>query len=162
MSGVQNTMERLAGHLDYPMFIVTVAVGEHRSGCLVGFCTQCSVHPARYAVFISKKNHTHPVALEAEALGVHVVPRGRQDLARLFGEETGDTIDKFELCEWSTKAHGTPVLESSKDWFVGRVLQKVDGGDHTGFIIEPVEAAAEGDSFLPFSAAKDFEPGHEA
>lgn len=162
MGDVQRTMEKLADHLDYAMFIVTAAAGDHRSGCLVGFCTQCSVDPARYAVFISNKNHTHGVALETEALGVHVVPRGREDLAKLFGEETGDEIDKFELCEWTERAHGAPVLESCKDWFVGRVLEKVEGGDHTGFIIEPVEAEANGESFLPFSVAKGFDPGHEA
>ena len=155
-------MERLAAHLDYPMFIVTAAVGERRSGCLVGFCTQCSVDPARFAVFISEKNHTHGIALEAEGLGVHLVPRGRQDLARLFGEQTGDEIDKFSHCEWRAGPLETPVLESCKDWFVGRILERFEGGDHTGFIVEPVEAVAEGDSFLPFKIAKEFRPGHEA
>ena len=162
MGELQRTMERLAGHLDYPMFIVTAAVGERRSGCLVGFCTQCSVEPARFAVFISDKNHTHRVALEAEGLGVHLVPRGREDLARLFGEQTGDEIDKFSHCEWRTGPLDTPVLESCKDWFVGRILERFEGGDHTGFVLEPVEAIAEGASFLPFSVAKDFQPGHGA
>ena len=162
MSDVQHTMEQLADHLDYAMFIVTAAAKDQRSGCLVGFCTQCSVEPARYAVFISDKNHTHGIALGAEALGVHVVPRGREDLARLFGEETGDEIDKFELCEWTTGPHDTPVLESCKDWFVGRIVQKIEAGDHTGFIIDPVEAKAEGESFFPFSVAKELNPGHDA
>lgn len=162
MSEVQRAIEELTDRLDYPMVIVTAAAGDHRSGCLVGFWTQCSVDPARFAIYVSDKNHTHRVASEAEALGVHVVPRGREDLARLFGEETGDEVDKFALCEWRPGPHDTPVLESCKDWFVGRIVERIDAGDHTGFIVEPVEALAEGDSFFPFSAAKEFEPGHDA
>lgn len=144
------------------MFIVTAQAGERRGGCLVGFCTQCSVSPALYAVFISHNNFTHGVAVEAEALGIHVVPREREDLARLFGEATGDETDKFDLCEWRRGPLDAPVLPSCKDWFVGRILERIEVGDHTGFVVEPVEAAAEGGSFFPFSRADRFEPGHEA
>ncbi len=34
--------ESLVGSMDYPMFVVTVNAGGERSGCLVGFVTQCS------------------------------------------------------------------------------------------------------------------------
>jgi len=162
MSDLQRDMETLGGHLDYPMFIVTARSGDRTGGCLVGFCTQCSVDPALYAVFISRKNFTHGIAVEADALGVHVVPRGREDLARLFGEATGDDIDKFELCEWEPGPLGAPILESCKDWFVGSILTRVETGDHTGFVIEPVAAEAHGEEFLPFSVAAHFTPGHEA
>jgi hypothetical protein len=49
------------------------------------------------------------------------------------------------------------------DWFVGEVRQRVDyGGDHTGFVLEPVAAAAGGDGDqLGFQEAKGIEPGHE-
>ncbi len=162
MTDVQSTMEELAGHLDYPMFIVTAEAEQRRAGCLVGFCTQCSVDPARFVVFISNKNFTHEVALNATALAVHVVPRGAEDLARLFGEATGHETDKFARCEWESGPLGAPVLPSCRDWFVGRILDRIETGDHTGFIVEPVAAQATGDSFLPFSIADRFEPGHPA
>ena len=40
---VTKRFQELADHFDYPMFIVTAAVGDRRAGCLVGFCTQCSI-----------------------------------------------------------------------------------------------------------------------
>ena len=57
----------LAGNLDYPMIIVTATSrsGE-RSGCLVGFHTQCSIHPPRWAVYLSIENHTYAIALDSE------------------------------------------------------------------------------------------------
>ena len=45
--------------LDHPMAIVTTASGEVRSGCLVGFHSQCGIDPPRYAIWLSKGNHTY-------------------------------------------------------------------------------------------------------
>ena len=53
---------QLVSRLDYPMAIVTAADGEERSGCLVGFHTQCSIEPARFLICISRRNHTYSIA----------------------------------------------------------------------------------------------------
>ncbi len=154
--------EELAGHLDYPMYVVTAAAGGVLAGCLVGFASQCSIDPPRFMVFVSDKNHTHRVALGASALGVHVVPEGAEDLARLFGEETGDEVDKFDRCEWRPGPHGVPLLDACPDRFVGIVLEVRPVGDHTAFLLEPADVEAGGGSFFPFRKAQEFEPGHEA
>lgn len=154
--------EELAGHLDYAMFVVTAASATERAGCLVGFASQCSIDPPRFMAFLSDKNHTHRVALESPVLAVHVVPEGGEALARLFGEETGDEVDKFERCAWEPGPSGVPVLTACPDRFVGTVLDRLPVGDHTGFLLEALEAHAGGGSFFPFRAAKDFDPGHEA
>ncbi|WP_255360521.1 flavin reductase, partial [Frankia sp. EI5c] len=44
--------------ISYPMAVVTTAVDGERSGCLVGFHTQCGIDPPRYLVCISHNNHT--------------------------------------------------------------------------------------------------------
>jgi flavin reductase (DIM6/NTAB) family NADH-FMN oxidoreductase RutF len=159
---LRETFEELAGRLDYPMFVVTAASNGERAGCLVGFASQCSIDPPRFMAFVSDKNHTHRVALEASVLAVHVVPAGAEDLARLFGEQTGDEIDKFERCEWEPGPGGDPLLTRCADRFTGRILERHPVGDHTAFLLEPLEVIAEGDSFFPFRRAQDLEPGHEA
>lgn len=157
-----SAFEDLGGHLDYPMFVVTAAADGARAGCLVGFASQCSIDPARFMVFLSDKNHTHRVALSSAALGVHVVPEDAEDLARLFGEETGDEIDKFERCEWEPGPHGVPLLTQCGDRFTGMVLERRPVGDHTAFLLEPLDVETDGGSFFPFRRAQEFEPGHEA
>ena len=42
--------DAFVGGLDYPVFVVTAAHGEERSGCLVGFATQASIDPPRMLV----------------------------------------------------------------------------------------------------------------
>ena len=83
------------------MVIVTTVAGGHRSGCLVGFHTQCSIDPPRYAVWLSEANHTCRVGAAADHFAVHWVPSDRHDLAELFGGTTGDEVDKFDRCDWT-------------------------------------------------------------
>ncbi|MFN2388806.1 MAG: flavin reductase family protein [Actinomycetota bacterium] len=154
--------ERLAARLDYAMLIVTATSDAGRAGCLVGFASQCSISPARFMVFISNKNLTYRVAREASELAVHVIPAGALDLARLFGEETGDAVDKFARCRWTETPLGTHVLEDCPDRFVGPILSRVDVGDHSGFLIEPTDVGAGDGRFLMFHEVQHLEPGHDA
>ena len=57
-----DALAHLCESLDGPMAIVTAFDGRERSGCLVGFHTQCSIAPSRWIVCISKKNHTYGIA----------------------------------------------------------------------------------------------------
>lgn len=151
------------GELDYPMFIVTAAAGGERAGCLVGFATQCSIDPLRFIVCLSDKNRTFRVAQQAAVLVVHLVPEGADALAKLFGAETGDEIDKFGRCSWTPGPEGTPVLDDCGNWFAGRILDRVDVGDHWAFLLEPLRGADQaGQGAFSFQEARWIEPGHEA
>jgi len=151
-----------AGELDYPMFIVTVAGGGERSGCLIGFATQASIDPARFLICLSDKNRTYRVAQRAEVVGVHVVPADRDDLAELFGSHTGDEIDKFEHCAWHEGPAGVPIVEGCDNWFAGRLLERLEAGDHQAILLEPFDVGAGEPSQLSFHRAKRLDPGHEA
>ena len=154
--------ERLMAQLDYSLFIVTVADGAERSGCLVGFASQVSIHPPRFLICLSNKNHTFDVARQADSMVVHFVPQQAEELAVLFGGQTGDETDKFAQCEWQEGPGGAPVLSALKDWFAGRILERIDFGDHRGFLLEPTAGAAHrSGSPLTFRRAKWIEPGHE-
>jgi flavin reductase (DIM6/NTAB) family NADH-FMN oxidoreductase RutF len=153
----------LAAGLDYPMLVATAVDGDDRAGCLVGFASQCSISPLRFMVWISKVNRTAVVAAAAPVLAVHFLSTADRDLAQLFGEETGDDIDKFERCRWHTGPSGAAILDDCRRWFVGRVIERVDTGDHTGYLLEPVTAHVDQwDGQLGYQQVKDLEPGHPA
>jgi flavin reductase (DIM6/NTAB) family NADH-FMN oxidoreductase RutF len=159
----ERTFQRLVTRLDYPMFIATVAAGGERAGCLIGFATQCSIHPPRFLAGISDKNRTYRVAQGAESMAIHLVPEGATELAELFGGETGDEVDKFERCAWRPGPNDVPLLDDCPNRFVGRILERVDFGDHTGMVLEPFYADEdEASGQLGFHRAKRIDPGHEA
>ena len=158
------TFTDLTRRLDYPMYLVTVAAGHERAGCLIGFATQCSIDPPHFFACLSNKNRTLRLALTSSAMAVHLVPRRAQHLARLFGGETGDETDKFSRCAWHEGPRGLPILEECGSWFAGLILRHLELGDHVGFLLEPF-AAQHGQATEPllfFSQVSSIEPGHPA
>lgn len=157
--------DELVAAMDGAMVIVTAAAGDERDGCLVGFHSQCSIEPRRYAVWLSVANRTSEIALRARHLAVHLLGRDDHDLAELFGGQTGDEVDKLALCEWAPGPDGVPVLARCPARFVGRVMERVPGlGDHDLVVLELVEATVGGapDAPLRLSAVADIHPGHDA
>ena len=154
----------LLGSLDHPMAIVTTVVGEERAGCLVGFHIQCGMEPPRYAVWLSKANHTYRLATFAEVVAVHFPRSANHALAALFGEQTGDEIDKFSRCSWRPGPGGVPLLDDVDDWIVGRRTALVDvDADHVCIVLAPIASARSGRcDWLDLSDVLHLEPGHEA
>ncbi len=162
MSAERSEFQSLVTQLDYALFIVTTAHGDERAGCLIGFASQVSIHPPRFLACLSIKNATYRVARRAETMVVHFVPQEAEDLALLFGGETGDEVDKFERCRWRPGPDGTPILTELENWFAGRILERFDLGDHWGFLLEPIEGqSGRSRESLTFRRAKWIEPGHE-
>ena len=158
---IRAAFNAIVGNLEYPMFVVTARAGDEPLGCLVGFATQTSIDPPRFAVGLSHTNRTYRRARDAELLGVHCVPAGAEDLAELFGGETGDDVDKFARAAWRDGPGGIPILDACENWFVGRVVRRVEAGDHDLFVLEPVAAHAGEPSAFTFHRAKHIDPGHE-
>ena len=156
-------LEAFVEGLDYPMLVVTVAARPHHQGCLIGFHTQVSIDPPRLLVCLSKANATTRAAAEATHLGVHVVGRERQDLAELFGGESGDWTDKFAQVPWREGPHGVPLLSEATAWLVGAVLERHDLGDHVGTLLEPVDGERKQRvPSLTFQQVSAVEAGHPA
>lgn len=162
MDEVAEIFEKLMGALDYPVFIVTTAAGDRREGCVIGFATQASMQPGRFLACLSRRNRTHRLAREVEALAVHAVPRERLDLVELFGGETGDEIDKFARCDWRPGPRDLPILDGCPNWFAGSILSRHDLGDHEGFLLSPMQARYESGELSYFQAVRTIEPGHPA
>ncbi|UQW99510.1 flavin reductase family protein [Streptomyces sp. RerS4] len=161
----ETELDAFAELLDGPVYVVTVAAGGERSGCLVGFASQCSIRPPRFTVWLSKVNHTYRVARGASHLAVHVLDRDRRSVAELFGGETGDEVDKFARIDWRPSADGSPLLADARAWFVGRIETRIDGGDHEGFLLAPTEVSPPprtAPALLRYSDVKRIDPGHPA
>jgi len=121
----------LMSALDAPLVVVTAAEGQERAGCLVGFHCQSSIEPARYAVWLSKANHTYRVALRSAYLAVHFLTASDLWMAERFGTLTGDRTDKFAGLPVRAGPGQVPVLEQCPHWLAARRGTLLDeGGDH--------------------------------
>jgi flavin reductase (DIM6/NTAB) family NADH-FMN oxidoreductase RutF len=154
----------LVSQLDSPMAVVTTVAGGERAGCLIGFHGQCSITPRRYAVWLSKANHTYRVGLLSDAVAIHLLAEGDASIAELFGTVTSDDVDKFERAAWTEGPHGLPLLDACPHLIVARRVSLFDdGSDHVCLVTEPLEVSTAG-SFRPLrlAAVDHLVPGHEA
>jgi flavin reductase (DIM6/NTAB) family NADH-FMN oxidoreductase RutF len=57
-----------------------------------------------------------------------------------------------------------PILDDAAAWFVGKTLQRIDLGDHIGYLLEPVTGAVVEHSadLVRITDVADLEPGHRA
>jgi len=150
--------------LDAPLVVVTAASQDRRGGCVVGFHTQCSIDPVRYAIWLSKANFTYRVALFAENVAIHFLDAADHDLAELFGGTTGDEMDKFEHCDWTAGPSGVPLLDRCANRLVlRRHTMWDDGSDHVCLVGEVIDVSS-GSELQPLrlSAAHDITAGHPA
>lgn len=157
--------DRFTDALDPPLLVVTVADGRDRDGCVVGFHSQCSLDPLRYALWLSRANRTYRVALRSEYLGIHLLGPDDRALGEWFGGHTGDREDPFAGVDTEPGPGGVPLLRSATTRFVAVRVGLVDvGGDHACFVVEPVagHAADPGprDGLLRVSDLAEIEPGH--
>ena len=150
--------------VDYPYFVLTVrAPDEEMSGCLAGFVTQCSIEPPNFIACISRLNHTLGVALRASAMGLHLLGQDQVSMARVFGEETGDVVDKFAQVEWRLGTSGAPVLTDVAVAVEGTILGHFAVGDHEAFLVRAIGAVTgPGQGLLTHHTSPPLQPGHPA
>jgi flavin reductase (DIM6/NTAB) family NADH-FMN oxidoreductase RutF len=160
----QATFAELIAHLNYPMIVVTTASAGRRAGCLVGFHSQCSIQPERFAIWLSKANYTYRAAVLAETFAVHALEDANRDLAELFGSQTEDATDKFDRCRWVEGPDGVPLLDDCPNRFISRRIGLFDhGGDHVCVIVEAVQAeGAIPFNRLSFQQVRHLTAGHDA
>lgn len=148
--------------VDYPYYLLTVrAPDEEMSGCLAGFVTQCSIDPPNFVACISRLNHTLGVAMRSSAMGLHLLGDDQLDMARLFGEKTGDEVDKFTDADWRIGPTGAPLLAEVSLALEGTILGHFSVGDHEAFLVRAVRAVAgPGRGLLTHRASPTLHPGH--
>lgn len=163
---IGEALAQLCASLDFPMTVVTAFDGHERSGCLVGFHTQCSITPHRWLVCISTANHTYGVAVNSEWLVLHLLRDDQHALAELFGGETEDALaphEKFDSVTWRPGPGGVPVLAGC-DWIAGRVLERVEVGDHVAHVLDILETGMDHVHAPQLGSQRvhDIQPGHPA
>ena len=128
----------LGAHVDSPMYVVTAAADGEHDGCLVGFATQCSIDPTRFLVCLSTANRTFAIASRAETRSSSTRCYERTTPLRACSvrrPRTTTEVDKFVSCDWTPGPGGAPVLDGC-DWFAGNIHDRVELGDHVGFVLD--------------------------
>lgn len=102
--------------------------------------TSSIVHAVpRLLVGIWKGNYTHEFITKSKALTIHLLKRDQFETVRNFGFYTGREREKFKNVPYTPGITGSPILKDAHSYAECRVLNAMDGGDMTAFLVSVVD-----------------------
>ena len=114
--------------------------GKPNGQIAVTAVTSSIVHSIpRLLVGIWKGNYTHGFIMKSRAFTIHLLRPDQLSLVRNFGFYTGRDRNKFEDVDYKTGVTGSPVLADAYSYAECRVLNAMDGGDMTAFLVSVVD-----------------------
>jgi len=120
-----------------PVVIITSRREDEINGQVaVTLVTSSIVHTVpRLLIGIWKGNHTHGFIMKSRNLVVHLLKKDQTPLVRNFGFYSGREKQKFTGIDHSQGKNGCPVLEGVHSYVECSVLNAMDGGDMTAFLV---------------------------
>ncbi len=127
--------------IPYGLYVLTARARDGAvAAATVNWVTQASFAPPLVAVGVKVDSGAHPIIKATGVFALNVLGKGQQKLAFAFfkpAELAGGTISGEPFRAGTT---GAPVLENAIAFVECRVVGAHEGGDHTVFIAEVVEA----------------------
>src|SRR5262249_54326152 len=117
--------------------VVTTASGNELYGMTVSSFASLSLNPPLVLICIDKSVPTHDAIREAGCFVVNILEKRQEHLSRRFATTA---TDKFKGVAWHSGNLGLPVLADTLAAIECRLHNVLDGGDHTIFVGEVVDA----------------------
>ena len=122
---------------DSPVVVITSRREDKINGQVaVTLVTSSIVHTIpRLLIGIWKGNHTHGFIMKSRNLVVHLLRKDQIALVRNFGFYSGRDREKFPGIDHFEGKNGCPVLRDVHSYVECSVLNAMDGGDMTAFLV---------------------------
>jgi len=123
-----------------PVVAITSAWdGKINGQIAVTVVTSSVVHTIpRLIVGIWKGNYTHEFIYNSKKLCIHLLRRDQLELVKNFGFYTGRERKKFKDIPYETDVTGCPILLDCHSFAECEVINAMDGGDMTPFLVSVV------------------------
>ena len=150
--------------LTAPLAAVSTRSGDSVNAQIAVAITSASIvlHRPRLIVQIYRTNLTHDLIAESGVLAVNFLSSGQLPLIWELGMRSGRDVDKFQDVPYSTGATGSPLIDGSFGFLDCRVINAMDGGDMTAFLVEVMAARTNGGDRLTWRDARPRLPQHWA
>lgn len=126
-------------NLTYGLFVLTTKLGERSQGCIINTAMQVTSTPNRISITVNKENLTHSVLAYTKEFNISVLSEKADfDIFKHFGFQSGRDLDKFAGYPYAeTALNGMPyITKGTNAYLSGKVIDMVDLGTHTMFIVD--------------------------
>lgn len=125
---------------DHPagIAVVTADAGDGPVAMTASSLFSISVAPALVVFSASAMSSSTPALLAAETVMIHLIDEASHDIA-VLGATSG--VDRFaDTTMWSRVPTGEPYYHAPSRRIRGRVVQKIDAGAATLFVVHAIES----------------------
>lgn len=145
----------LAG-LSAPLAAVSTRSGDVVNAQIAVAITAASIvlHRPRLIVQIYHTNYTHDLIASGGVLAVNFLNSDQLPLIWQLGMRSGRNVDKMNDVAYTTGVTGSPLLEGSFGYLDCRVVNAMDGGDMTAFLVEVLAAETNGGERMTWREAR--------
>jgi flavin reductase (DIM6/NTAB) family NADH-FMN oxidoreductase RutF len=140
--GVADTHYPLLRHLTLPVVAVTSAADGRSNGMMSNSAQRASLVPSlpRISLYVSKINYTHDLVMSSGVAGIHLLRTDQWDLIWHLGLQSGRDVDKLATVATHTQTTGAPLIDDVLVAFDCRVINTMDAGASTFFLLDVVDA----------------------
>ena len=146
----------LLGGLSAPLAAISTRAGDVSNAQIAVAITAASIVPQRprLIVQIYHTNFTHGLIASSGILAVNFLETSQLPLIWQLGMHSGRDGDKLGGLGYTTGATGSPLLEGCYGFLDCRVVNAMDGGDMTAFLVEAVAARTNGGERMTWREAR--------
>ncbi len=117
--------------------VVTADAGQGPVAMTVSSVFSVSAEPPLLVFSASALSSATPTLREAQTVVVHLLGADQLELAKLAATSG---VDRFEAVKWEKLPTGETVYSDVHTWIRGRVVNKLQAGSSTVFLIEALDA----------------------
>ena len=150
-------LQNVLFNIQYGLFVVAAKKGDKINGQICNTLFQITSSPLTVAVGINKFNLTHDYIASSGSFTASVLGQECLELIKLFGYQSGRTVDKFKNLKYHLSPLGNPYLKDNcTAYFECKVMRDktVDMGTHTLFIAEVISGEVFSDQEEPVTYYK--------
>jgi flavin reductase (DIM6/NTAB) family NADH-FMN oxidoreductase RutF len=134
----KNELRRIMGHFATGVTVITTI---SKDGAIYGLTANAfmsvSLEPPLLLISVDKKAESYPYFEQSKVFTVNILGDSQEALSRRFAVSGGN---KFDGVAYRRGANNVPILEDTLAHVECRVYAAYDGGDHTLYLGEILEA----------------------
>lgn len=134
------TFKAVMGQWPSGVTVITTVDAEGPGGMTASSFSSVSLNPPLVSVCVARHLAMHTRIDQAGVFAVNILSKNSVDDGRRFAGMLPGVTNKFEGVEYATAVTGSPLLANTLGWVDCKVWARHDGGDHTIFVGEVLDA----------------------
>ncbi len=134
------TFKAVMGQWPSGVTVITTVDDSGPGGMTASSFSSVSLNPPLVSVCIARHLAMHTRIDQAGVFAVNILSKNSVDDGRRFAGMLPGVTNKFEGVDYATAVTGSPLLANTLGWVDCKVWARHDGGDHTIFVGEVLDA----------------------